>query len=179
MYINRIGRVGVGGVIDAQVAAGADDGGWDQSESTFNNKSNAYAIGNYGYRHIFSRWTGITIPAGATIKNSYVQIHAGNVGVVSTHLYLNDDAAPTAPTNYSTANGKVKTTANIAWVVPSAVAWAKSGDISALVQELLDSYGSFENGAIMMLLISDMADDDMNNIDMYEASYGAKIHIEW
>ena len=179
MYINRIGSIGGGGVIDAQVDAGANDGGWDESASTFSNNSNSYAIGNYGYRHIFARWTGITIPAGVTIKNSYVQIHASNYGAVSTHLYLNDNAAPTAPTNYSTAIGKVKTTANIAWVVPSAVAWATSGDISALVQELLDSYVSFANGAIMMLLISDIADKDMNNIDMYEASFGAKIHIEW
>lgn len=166
-------------MIDAQVAAGANDGGWDQSMSSFSSNSNGYAIGHYGARHVFARWTGITIPAGVTIKNSYVQIHASNNGAVSTHLYLNDNAAPVAPTNYSSANGKVKTTANIAWVVPSSVAWATSGDISALIQELLDSYGSFANGAIMMLLISDIADGDTNNIDMYEGSFGAKIHIEW
>lgn len=184
MFINRIGAVGGVRMIDAQVAASADDGNWSTTLGSFANNNTTDQIGLNGYMHIFARWTSITIPAGAIIKNSYVKIYVENSEnvAVSTTLFFNDIAIPTSPTSYSTAGAKVSTTEHVHWTLPAASGWAQSDDISAIIQELMTSYTSFANGSMMMLLFSDLSDADYNDVRTYDYAgnlHGAKLHIEW
>ena len=184
MIINRVGSMGLsGGAIAKQVAASADDGSWYFGDSSFNNNGTTLTYGMYGYYSLFARWTGITIPGKPTILSASVQVYVdATLGAATVRIYFNDAAAPTSPTSYATAIAKTLTTSYIEWTIPNTVGWQTSPDLSAVIQELVNSYGPFSNGAMMMIFSPDVNDKDGNDIRSYDYSgnlHGPKLNITW
>lgn len=180
--INRIGRL-VGGEFEVQVNATANDGYW--YSGAFDNSSEylMFGYGNLvGVVNTFARWAGFVIPAGAKIKSAYISVYvvAFNGTLNGNRIYFNDAAAPTAPTNESTANGKTKTSAYVAFDPSGATGWKTSGDISAIVQELVDSYGTLTS-AMMILGVSSTTNTyaDLYSYNRAGNTYGPKLYVKW
>lgn len=168
MIINRIGSLGQRGTVDVQVGASADDGHWDTSVfgSNYEHLLFGKGIANINF---FARWTGINIPADAIIIDATVYLYVEQVdGTVSgSYLYFNDAAAPTAPTTVSTANGKTKTTENVACNPSGTDTW-EMYDVKAIIEELLASYTSYSSGAMMAIGIGAGSNSNYATLHSYD-----------
>lgn len=158
---------------------GTNDGYWNPSWLFTQNIYIGYA---YGYRRGFFRFTGVTIPAGATITNAYLSLYAiSKTGTpAAIPLYAEDAANPDAPTTYSDANGRTKTTATVNIGTLTTSAW-NNITITTIIQELVDSY-SYASGAAMQFLTwtaTGSGDNAYKIGDYGYSSYPAVLHIEY
>ena len=185
MFINRIGKK-TGGVINAQVSAGADDGNWYPSSGNFFPNEQTSAIGyTYGGRsHIFARFSSIVIPAGVTIKAAHIEVYLSSIGagtLAGNRIYLNHEQAPTAPTTAVAAENKTLTTAYVDFNPATPVdCWKTSADISSVVQEVVDAHGPLS--AILILWRNNGSVGNFSWIrtsDYTGNAHGMKLHVEW
>ncbi len=121
-----------------------------------NNSENKIQFGKD--KNIGLRFTGISIPAGATITSAYLyfvsntnQSNSGSVDV-----YANKTASPADFCSNSNVNLRTRTTAKTSWAVGS---WSngteyQSSDVKNVIQELVTTYGAYSNGSIAMIMIS-------------------------
>ncbi len=138
--------------VTKSTVSGPDDGfggPWAFTSSTV-----WFEAGNPGAPYsAWFRFTGITIPQGATILAAYLSVMETKWDS-GTRLKISADkaASPTAPTSLASLNAKVHTTANVAWNTGYAdSAYHNSPDISAVIQELVNANG-YSNGAIQLLV---------------------------
>lgn len=172
--------------LNYQVGASANDGMW--YSTGFNNNGTILYVGASASVtwKTFARWTGVTIPAGATIDvanlSFYYYDYYGTPAECD--LYFEDAANPNAVTGYADGDGKTKTTSTIKITGPTSGTWWNSNSIVSIIQELVDSY-SFAAGSAMQALIIGPA---QNGSDRYsrQRSYdwsgnvsGPKLHIEY
>ncbi len=187
MFINRIGKK-TGGVINAQVSAGADDGYWFSSSGDFYSNGQADTIGNpggaYGRAHIFARFPSIVIPAGVTIKAAHIEVYLSSIDLgklAGNRIYLNHEQAPTAPTTDVAAENKTLTTAYVDFNPATPVdCWKTSADISSVVQEVVDAHGPLS--AILILWRNNGLVNNSGRIrtsDYPGNAHGMKLHVEW
>ena len=166
--------------IDAQVGATANDGCW---YSTVFDGANAGIGYNTVAINSFARWTGITIPSGATIDVAYVSSYYGiKTGTPSgCKIYFDDSGTPTAPTTAATANAKTKTTAYIDQNPPTGGTWNNTDSIITIIKELVASYGPYSSGAMQMLWIGGGSGSNYTQVYDYsnDASKAMKLHIEY
>jgi hypothetical protein len=174
--------------LNYQVAASADDG-YFSSDGTFDNSDLVLFAGWYNdgpfSLHFFTRFAGVTIPAGATITAAYISTYDYNIFGTPAACTLSFEKAadPAAPTTYADINGRTLTTNNISWAPPSSGDWSNSGDISAIIQELVGAY-DYSAGKHMMLIIRGPATGTENNFGYiqsfnYNGTTGVKLHIEY
>jgi len=135
-----------------QVSADADSGYLTAAVDN----DHYYAGHLAGYIDGFARWEGVTIPVGATITSAKVQLYTNfllNGGCIEgSTMRFEDSINPAAVTSRVDYDGKDKTTENVSWNnIPDDDAWTDSPDISAIIQELVDSY-DYSAGAPMQLL---------------------------
>ena len=152
-----------------QVSAAADDGYWYSWASLFYNNYEYIVFGSGGDGHwdAWARFTGINIPAGAKIVSAYLKLYMYS-GSPECNVYFNDVAAPTAPSSFSNADGKALTSNYVYWHVDGS-GWTVSPNLAAPVQELVDSYAPYSNGAMMVLLKTwDSGPSDTGNARTYE-----------
>lgn len=176
--------------INKQVGANADDGHW--YGSTF---STIASMANYGVNglgvvtHNYYRWTAVTIPDGATITSATVSCydHGSGVGTLpdGTRLYFHKSANPAAPTNITQANALFNslTTNYVVPVMSNGGSWFAHPDVSAIIQELVDTY-SYASGAAMMCIIRAVTGNASNYGAIYMREYtgnarGAKLDITY
>ena len=185
MFINRIGKK-TGGVINAQVSAGADDGYWYPSDGNFYPNEQTDPIGyTFGGRaHIFARFPSIVIPAGVTIKAAHIEVYLSNIyagTLAGNRIYLNHEQAPTAPKTAVAAENKTLTTAYVDFNPATPVdCWKTSADISSVVQEVVDAHGPLS--AILILWRNNGLADNFGRIRMSDYpgnAHGMKLHVEW
>ena len=132
----------------------------------------------------YMRWTGVTIPVGATITAAYISFyHYDQAGSPATcKIYFEKAANPAAVTSYSDYAGRTKTTAYTNISTGSGT-WWNSGSIVSIVQELVDAY-DYSSGAAMQAIVVGANAGAGNN---YYKAYGydsdpAKapiLHIEY
>jgi len=141
--------------VDYQVSGTGDDGCWDTSYFWNNDTRNYIGFLDSAISNVFARWTGVTIPAGATIDVAYVSVYReGSSGTpAACKMYFNDVNAPTAPTTLATAKAKVKTTAYANWTPPTSGTWVNSPSAVDIITELIGSYDYSAGAAMMMLWI--------------------------
>jgi RHS repeat-associated protein len=135
--------------INAAVTAGGNDG--FSGSGTFDNSDSWYEVGQ-PYNSWF-RFTGITIPSGATIEAAYLTLVEGqwNTGT-SLKISADDSQNPSAPTSAADHTSKTRTSAGVSWTSGSAdYAWHNTPDLTSVVQELVNSY-SYSSGAIQILV---------------------------
>lgn len=141
--------------IEKAVTSRTYDGYWRiGTSSTFSNSDQYQILGKIANArcNIYCRWTGITIPAGSIIASAHVEwyFHSYSGTPVECMLYFNDSATTSAPTTYSGADSKARTTACVAYTPPTSGEWISSPELKTVIQELVDSY-TYSNGSMMLL----------------------------
>lgn len=184
LYINRVGKLS-GAKIVMQIGTSADDGYWAPGGTTFDiSDKNFFGRGGGGaIWSSFLRWTGVNIPAGATLKSAIVSLYISTLvgSPAGIKLYFNDTATPTAPTTVATANAKVKTTA-YANCNPAAKNVWMDIDVLAIIDELLKSYSSYSSGAMMAIIVgAGSSDSNYTGCDGYDTNpaTASKLTIRW
>ena len=195
--------------LDYQVTASADDIGvyWNGSAwATDGTGSAAQYVGyvSSGVNKFGAgiRFTGVTIPAGATITSAYISIEAvGNYSLTTVNSYITGDKENNPATfstlaDYQARRGTVVGGANnnyntvqVAWNSIGSWTtdtWYNSPDISTIIQELVNAHAP-TNEAIA-LFWDDHNGGSTATANTYRRSYtfeqtghvsGAKLHIEY
>ncbi len=138
--------------ITKAVAAGPDDG-MSGSWGFYSNLS-WYELGNPGSAYGgWFRFTGISIPQGATILAARLEVvETSWPSGIALKLSAEQGAAPAAPTSTADRNARVRTSASVAWNAGVADwAYHNSPDISTVIQELVNSR-AYDNGVIQLLV---------------------------
>lgn len=178
--------------VNYQVGAGGDDGSWYWLSSSWyfqvTGEGNEFA-GYYDSHpaNAFIRFTGVTIPAGATIDASYISVsYVGKSGTpLECTIYGTDEADPAAISSGTDGNTRARTTASVAWTPPSGGTWNNTGSLNTICQELVDS-NSYAAGSHMQFVIigpSSAGGNAFGQWCSYEGYSGGvlaeKLHIEY
>ena len=176
--------------INKQVGANADDGHWSGLVFSNNITVAKYGVNEIGIAtHNYYRWTDVTIPDGATITSATVSCYDYGSGMGTTpngtKLYFHKSANPAAPTNITQAKALVNS-ATTNYVVPAMSnggGWFAHPDVSAIIQELVDTY-SYSSGSAMMAFIISASGNASNYGAIYMRDYagntmGAKLDITY
>lgn len=142
------------------INANADDG-YGNSFSTFSaSATEAYfgAEGATAYRS-FHRFSGVAIPAGATIYSAKIQLRArGSLPGTTVNVKVHCEAAdsPSAPSSYSDLTGRSLTSGaawnNVgAWTIGN---WYDSIDFTSDLQAVIDRAGWVENNAVTVHIVN-------------------------
>jgi hypothetical protein len=131
------------------VATAADNG--FAGSGTFDNTDSWYEVGQ-PYSAWF-RFTGITIPAGATIIAAHlVTIEGQWDSGTSLTISADNSQNPAAPTSQSDLASKTRTSAGVAWTSGSSdYQWHNSPDFTSVIQQLVNSF-TYNNGVIQILV---------------------------
>lgn len=141
---------------NTSIAAGADDFSWITGAGFGNTETTTYLgryLGTYtvlaGYR-----FTGVTVPNGATITNAYLTFtsYSALSAAVTLTIWGVDADNQAAPTSEATAAAMVETSASVSW---SPGAWAagstyNTNDISSIIQEIVDRAGWASGNALVI-----------------------------
>jgi hypothetical protein len=178
--------------VNYTVGANGDDGGFDAAALRNDESANRIDIGNADYpgvRHGWFRWTGVTIPVGATIDSAYITYQANGSGWgdgAAVRFYGVDTDNPAAPTTFAQASGATLTTAYVNWSI-SDWSWTDNADytsptLAAIIQELVDSY-SFASGSALMIQVRNNSSPDgyYRGVAAYEhtSAYAARLQITY
>jgi hypothetical protein len=173
--------------IDIQIGADADNISEDADGDAYwsNPTSNIDATNEW----IGVRFLGITIPAGATVTAAYLTFYfpSSSSDEPDLTIYGEDGATPaqfTQGADTYTVSGRTKTTAAVNWGSADlgAPGTYNSADISTIVQELVNSYAPYSDGAMLFCLTSranDTARDCSVNTFAGGAANAPAIHIEY
>ena len=149
-------------ILDIRVATSADDaeesavGGMDLNSSDL--EMVAYSTGD---QVVGMRFTNVSVPQGATIVQAYIQFQVDETDSVATLLTVAGEAVDNAATFTSSANNvtnRARTAATAIWEPP---AWntigaagldQRTGDISAVVQEIIDRPGWSAGNALAIII---------------------------
>jgi len=147
--------------LDTRVAAGSDDAEEKSSGSMYLTSSDLELVYDGGIQKVGIRFTGITIPPGATITSAHVQFKVDEVQSEVTSLTIQAQAADNAPT-FTSATGNVSLRARTAAAVPwSPSAWTAVGqvgpdqrtpDLSAVIQEIVDRPGWASGNSLALII---------------------------
>jgi len=140
------------------IIANANDDGIEQANG--NLVGNGATIGSIDTTNVWGFWrfTGITIPSGATITNAYLTVTTpnGNSDEPEVTFYGVDASAPAQPS--WGGNGGIsalsRTTATTLWSNTDLGASSGTYDTPAmttLIQELVDSYAPYSSGVIAIV----------------------------
>lgn len=174
-------------VLDYQVRASADDCWWYAGGSAFNYTGEAILLGRSTTRiyAMAARFASVVIPVGARITAAYMSFYYYSYSGIppACTLKFEKSANPTAILSASDGDGRTKTTASISVTGPTSGAWWNTGDISAIIQELVNAY-SYAAGAAMQCIIVCSGDSGYNysfqrSYDYAGNIYGPKLHIEY
>lgn len=170
--------------IDEQVGATADDG-WVFGTVGYSNTQQTLRAGQKLAKlyHTWHRWTGVTI--AGTVGTSYIELWGSTpVGTPVMKVAGVDEDNPAAPTDKTEFDADPLTTAQVDWDgALTDNAWNQSPSLTALFQELVDSY-AIDNEAVMLQVKDDgSANGVYNTFDSYDkvvvGTYGAKLHVEY
>jgi len=113
---------------------------------------------------VFLRFTNVTIPASSTISAAILIFTckiASAVDTVRTNVAAEDAANPASPVSGADMDGRVRTTAFVAWdfttdwIVDSTYS---PGDLSTVIQEIVDR-GDWASGNALQVFVDDDGSD--------------------
>jgi hypothetical protein len=173
--------------VEVRVSASSDDAEQRGSSST-NLTSTDLELTTDGtvVQVVGIRFRGVSVPAGATITNAYLQFQTDEVSTGASSLTLRAENADNTPTYTAAANNvtsRATTAASVAWSPPD---WATVGqaglgqrtpNLSALVQAVVSRAG-WASGNAMALLISGTGRRTAEAFDGVAAA-APLLHIEY
>ncbi|MDH3647975.1 MAG: PKD domain-containing protein, partial [Gammaproteobacteria bacterium] len=124
---------GVGGsdVLDIQVAAASDDAEERASGSMYLTSTDLELVFDKDIQTVGMRFTGVTVPPGASISNAWIQFTVDETDSETTNLTIRGQAEPNPGTFTSTAgniSGRPVTGTSQLWSPPP---WTNAGDAGA------------------------------------------------
>lgn len=156
-YAENLGVIPAGATslqVSTRIAASADDVTYWAS---YTNSDTANNMGHNGANSVSHalRFTGITIPSGATITSAYITWTASQTRASQTVGYTikgEDDAAPSAYGATEDFTARTYTTASVSKVAAS-TSWTidntyNSEDITSIINELYASYAPYASGVM-------------------------------
>ena len=200
MVLTQSQQVGSSGTVDVRVAASSDDveefGPEVASPYTFGQtyiiSSDIEMVEDFeppssGTQKVGMRFTGITVPQGATITNAYIRFRAIAPDSPSTNnntanLTVRGEAADNATTFTAATNNlsnRITTTASLAWLPP---AWTTgtnydTPDIKTVVQEIVNRSGWANNNSMVFIITG----SGSRSADSYDGSptTAPLLHIDY
>jgi len=169
------------GTVDKQVGTDADDG-CKRSDGVFQTVMVRIGKATGKTYDSFLRWPDVTYEGN--VDTSYILCHhyqAFGTEPLMT-IYGVDESDPLAPTNATEFDADPLTTASVPWNVLFSGTWNQSPSCNDWLQELLDSYGPYQNQAIMAQVRDNgSANGAYNNPYDYnlDPTKAAKLHIEY
>jgi len=182
--------------LNLQVGASADDcrKKWDGSSWDFSTDTVGQNVGYYSSTNPKNgggmRFTGVTIPNGATIITAYLTMRArlSESGTVAkSRIQGEQNNAAAAFSDVADYDGRVKTTASVDW--DSIPAWTVSEDydspeIKTIIQELVDDYSGLSSADIVIFWEDHEGRSDASayrTVYSYDglAVRAPKLHIEY
>jgi hypothetical protein len=130
------------------------------------------------------RFTGIGVPAGATILNAYVQFRADEKSSVTTNLTVRGDASDNAlpfTTKKFNLTSRPDTSAAVAWAPPVWNAVGDAGpaqrtpDLSAVLQEIVGRPGWASGNALVLAITG----SGKRVAEPFEGGFPPVLHIEY
>ena len=165
-------------VITKSVVTGADDG--FAGSGTFDNSDSWYEVGQ-PYNAWF-RFTGITIPAGATIVAAHLILIEGQWDSgTSLKISADNSQSPTAPTSQSNLASKTRTSTNVSWTSGSAdYQWHNSPDFTTVIQQLVNNF-TYSNGAIQILVDNNNSSSGAEAVGgtFEDTGYAPQLYIQY
>ncbi|MGY1810948.1 PKD domain-containing protein [Blastococcus sp. SYSU D00669] len=157
------GGGGSTGVLDVPVRAGADDAEERNSTGAVNLTSTDLdlAVDGVAPQSVGLRFTGVTVPQGATITNAYVQFQVDEATTAAANVTVTGEAADDAAAFTTAArnvSGRADTTAAVGW---APVAWPTVGargqdqrtpNLAPVVQEIVSRPGWASGNALALVL---------------------------
>lgn len=145
-------------------AVAGDDGYINRTSSgEFHSTQVSIQFGVYIYtRMAWIRFPGVNIDQGRAITSAVFKLQSNSTYTTTCNvkIYCNKVANAAAPTSYSDANSKVKTSAYKDWAVPNFDTDTDyEVDITAPVQEILDQAEWASGNAIMVLIDTEETGD--------------------
>ncbi|MBN1578182.1 MAG: metallophosphoesterase [Chitinispirillaceae bacterium] len=175
--------------VDQSVGSSLGDVEEEVGEGTVHDASTDLELvndSNYGDQIIGVRFTGCTIPAGATINNAYIQFTCDETGSDATTVSLRGEAADDASpftTDNSNVSARSVTDAAVSWTIP---AWTTAGasgidertpELTAIVQEIVDRSGYTAASSLVFIITG----SGRRTAEAYDGSSSAapKLHVEF
>jgi parallel beta helix pectate lyase-like protein/K319-like protein len=147
--------------VERRVSAGSDDAEESDSGRFVRNASDLDLVYDSGNQTVGLRFTGVTVPAGATIIRAYIQFEAEATQSEATSLILRGEAADDPATFASTDGGissRPRTAASAIWSPPAWTVMGEAGlgqrtpDLEHVIQEIVDRPGWASGNAIAILI---------------------------
>lgn len=170
--------------LDVPIAAGADDVEQrPDGRMRLTNNDLELVTDGAEVQTVGLRFTGIDVPAGATILHAYVQFRADEASSVATNLTVGGQASDNAPP-FTTAKFNVSsrpdTTASVPWAPP---AWSlgqagsaqRTPDLSAVVQEIVSRPGWGSGNALVLVITG----SGKRVAEPFEGGFPAVLHIDY
>ena len=146
--------------VETRVSTSADDAEEFATGSVYVNSTDLELVFDASLQTVGMRWTGVTIPAGATITNAWIQFAAKEAHTEATTLTIKAQAADN-PATFVTTNGSVssrpRTTASVTWT-PAAWTAGQTGaaqqtpNLAAVIQEVVSRPGWMSGNALAMIV---------------------------
>lgn len=145
--------------VEQRVAAASDDAEEPAGSTVSLSSSDLELIQDSAAQTVGIRWTGLAIPAGATITAAYVQFKADESQSEATNLVIRGQAADNA-TTFATAAGNISTRARttaaaswapVPWTAGEVGANQRTPDLSAVVQEVVSRSGWASGNALALI----------------------------
>ena len=173
--------------VDVRVASGSDDAEQAVSGSTSMTSGDLELVTDGNTQQIVgTRFTGLQVPAGATISNAYVQFRTDEVSTDAANLTIRAEANDNTPT-YQAVNGNVAnratTNANVTWTPPAwntvneAGAAQRTPNLATLVQAIVDRAGWTQGNALAI----QFRGTGRRTADAFEdgAAFAPLLHVEY
>jgi hypothetical protein len=147
-----------------RVVSGNDDVEESQTGAMYMNSSDLELVNDgttYGNQKIGMRFTGITVPQGASISNAYIQFTCDETGSTATSLTIkgeNVNNSAVFTTASSNVSSRAQTAASVAW---APAAWSTVGqasttqrtpDIKTIIQEIVNRTGWVSGNALSIII---------------------------
>jgi len=170
--------------VDVQVSASSDDAvRWGVNSFLLDSPNDWVDTFNTPNSSTGLRFTGVTVPNGATITTAYLTLRArfDAMPTEGTTILGEDADDPITFSTFGDYDFRVRTTAYVSW---SPAAWVadtdyNSSDLSAVVQEIVNRPGWASGNALALFLVP----EGNQNIWAYSydssPSYAPKLHIEY
>ena len=176
---------GGGATFETSIALGSDDaeqratGGVDLDSSDLELVTDGTNVQRVGLR-----FTGVQIPAGATITRAWVQFQTDEVSTDTATLTVRGEAADNAPTYVATnsnLSNRALTSASVPWSPP---AWntvnartsaQQTPDLAALVQAIVGRPGWVQGNALALQVTG----TGRRTAEAFEGTFAPLLHIEW
>jgi PKD repeat protein len=175
-----------GTTVERRVGSSADDAEEAATGGMYLNSSDLELVFDGSNQRVGLRFTGVTVPKGATILRAYLQFEAKELQSEATNLVVQGLAADNT-TTFTTASGNVstraRTTAAIAWspapwtLVGETAANQRTPDLSAAIQEIVNRAG-WASGNALALIVTGTGHRTARAWDSKAAS-APLLHIEY